>query len=118
MAQTASTGLQCTDPLHPDAEADPGNPGGRICRSQGCWTCGKWYATKESVPYLLRIISDLKSMRDTVPVALWETSDYPVMLSVYEHIVGKFSRAIVDAERPRAASMTPIISPRQFVGRR
>lgn len=116
--EKAATGLICTDPQNPDPDADPGNPGGRICRAQGCWTCSKWFATKESVPYLLRLVSDLEQMRDTIPVALWETSDYPVMLAVYAHILGKFSSAIVDAERERAMTLPAILSARQFVGRR
>jgi hypothetical protein len=110
----ASTGLTCADPTHPEPEADPGNPGGHICRSQGCWACFNWYATVESLPYLLRMIQDLKELREVMAVALWETSDYPFMLAVYEYIVSKFHRDHVAKAETVAFTMPPIITTTQF----
>ena len=113
-AVRAATGLACTDPIHPAPEADPGNPGGRTCRSQGCWACHNWYATLESLPYLMRIILDLKGMREVFAVAVWETSDYPSMLDIYEHIVSKFHRDHVNKAEAVAYQMRPIVTTTRF----
>lgn len=117
LTETAATGLHCTDPQNPDPEADPGNPGGRTCGAQGCWACSKWFGTKESVPYLLKIIADLESIRESMSVALWETSDYPSMQAIYEHILNKFDPSIIDAGRKIADTLPAILVPRQFIGR-
>ena len=115
--ETATTGLHCTDPTHPAPEADPGNSGGKPCVSQGCWACWNWFASRESLPSLLRMIMDLEHLRSTLPLALWETSDYPVKMAVYEHIVGKFHVSHVEAARPTALAMAPIVTTSMFVAR-
>ena len=113
-AVRSATGLKCTDPTHPAPEADPGNPGGRTCRSQGCWACFNWYATVESLPYLLRMILDLKGMREVMALAVWETSDYPSMLEIYEYIVAKFHKDHVSKAEISASQMRPIITTTRF----
>ncbi|TPG57438.1 hypothetical protein EAH89_10930 [Roseomonas nepalensis] len=70
----------------------------------------------ESLPTLLRIIADLEQIRETLSVALWETSDYPVMLAVYKHIVDQFDAKHVQAARLTAEPMRPIITTSMFVG--
>lgn len=110
----SATGLECTDPTHPAPDADPGNPGGQTCRSQGCWACLNWYATVESLPYLLRMIRDLGEMRETSPVAVWETSDYSSMTEVYTYIVSRFHNDLVARAEKEASRMPPIISTSRF----
>lgn len=113
-AVRATTGLLCTDPSHPAPEADPGNPGGKTCRTQGCWACYNWYATLESLPYLARMILDLKGIRETMPIAAWETSDYPSMLDLYEFIVSKFHRDHIGKAEVAASQMRPIVTTTRF----
>jgi hypothetical protein len=113
-AVRSATGLECTDHTHPALEADPGNPGGRPCRSQGCWACFNWYATVQSLPYLLRIIIDLRSIRDVMALAVWETSDYPLMLDIYEYIVSKFHKDHICKAETFATRMRPIITTTRF----
>ncbi len=114
---TAVTGLHCTDPQNPPPEADPGNRGGTPCAAQRCWTCWKWYASRESLPWLLRMITDLETLRSTLSFVLWQTSDYPLMLAVYEHIVAMFHDSHVEAAREIASTMTPIVTTSLFVSR-
>ena len=114
-AETAVTGLHCTDPFAPDPDADPGNAGGAKCKAQGCWTCSKWFATKESVPYLIRMISDLESIRASTSLAIWETSDYPIMHAIYSHILQKFDSEIRNAGLAQSITLPEIIAPRRFI---
>lgn len=123
VAVRASTGLNCTDISHPSSEADPGNPGGLICRRQNCSVCHNWYATIESLPYLIRIVSDLLAIREQTTVALWESSDYPVMLAIYKHIIDKFHSSHIEKAQGPASRLAPIVpttrftpSARAFVG--
>ncbi len=115
--QVAATGLLCVEPMKPTPEADPGNGGGRICAAQRCWACHNWYATRESLPYLLKAIEELEALAETISLALWQTSDYPMMLEVWKHIVGKFHASHVDAARASAASLPALVTPGMFVGR-
>ena len=114
---TAVTGLHCTEPEDPPPEADPGHIGGKPCAAQRCWTCWKWFASRESLPSLLRMIADLETLRSTLSFALWESSDYPLMLAVYEHIVTMFHSSHVEAAREKASTMTPIVTTSLFVSR-
>ena len=115
--ERAITGLHCTDLKNPAPGADPGNGGGRSCAAQRCWTCWNWFATRESLPFLLRMIGDLEGLREELSVVLWETSDYPAMLAVYGHVVSRFHASHVEAARAPAASMAPIVRTSMFAGR-
>jgi hypothetical protein len=114
-AVRSSKGVECKNYEHPSQEADPGNPGGRPCRAQRCWACFDWYATVESLPYLLRMTADLEAIRTELGWTLWETSDYPIMLSVYEHIISKFHVSHMEAARIAAADLPPIITLARFL---
>lgn len=114
----SSKGLRCVAMYSPPADADPGNPGNRICRRQRCWFCSEWYATLESLPHLLRTIADLQNIRAELIWALWQTSDYPIILAVCEHIVGKFHPDHLAAARVQAANMPPIMQLTRFLGKK
>lgn len=111
----SSKGVHCTSPHDPSPGADPGNPGGRICRMQKCWACFKWYATSKSLPYLLRMIDDLEIIRIEIGMILWKTSDYPEMLAVYQYIVSRFHPSLVEDARKLASSMRPIVQTARFL---
>jgi hypothetical protein len=113
--QLSSKGVRCTSPRDPSPGADPGNPGGRICRMQKCWACFKWYATSECLPYLLRMIDDLESIRIEIGVILWKTSDYPEMLAVYQYIVSQFHPSLIENARKLASSIRPIVQTTRFL---
>ncbi|WP_156381646.1 hypothetical protein [Aurantimonas sp. Leaf443] len=115
--ETAVTGLHCTKPTQPAPNADPGNPGGRPCRAQGCWTCYNWFASLESLVPLCRIIRDLQGLREELPLAMWETSDFPIMLEIYKHIVSKFHSKHVSAAELAATDIPPIITTAMFISR-
>jgi hypothetical protein len=110
----AVTGLICTDNLHPDPRADPGNPGGRPCRSQNCPLCFNWLATIESVPFLIRMVVDLELIRDSMGLVLWEASSYPEDMEIYKYIISQFHPSHVEAARPAATAMPPIIETGRF----
>lgn len=111
----SSKGVRCTSISDPSPGADPGNPGGRICRMQKCWACFKWYATSECIPYLLRMIEDLETIKIEIGLILWKTSDYPEMLAVYEYIIGQFHPSLIEDARMRASAMRPIVQTARFL---
>lgn len=116
--ETAVTGLNCVDFLNPAPEADPGHRAGASCVAQRCFQCWNWFATKESLPYLVRIIHDLEELRETLSIALWETSDYPLELALYKHIVSKFAEEHIVAATKVAHHLAPIVQTSLFVGSR
>ena len=109
VAARSVMGLPCIAPTAPSPEADPGHRAGRICRKQRCWLCHQWFATVESLPYLVRIRLDLEAVSSGLALSLWETSDYPDMLAFCRHVTGKFHRDHVEAATRVAASMPPIV---------
>lgn len=114
--QPSISGLLCSAPTQPDQGADPGNPGGRICVAQRCFACSKWYATKESLAMLSRVIMDLERLRDEIALSLWETSEYPIILAVYLHIRSKFHRTLIAKAIKEAQHLPVIIQTGMFVG--
>jgi hypothetical protein len=115
-ANIAITGLLCSNPTQPDRDADPGNPGGRICVSQRCFACSKWYATKDSLVILSRIILDLELLRERIALSIWETSEYPLMAAVYMHIRSKFHASFISKAIEQARLIPPIVPTAMFVG--
>lgn len=110
------SGLFCSDPTRPDRDADPGNPGGRICVSQRCFACSKWYATKDSLVMLSRVIMDLEELRDTIALSIWETSEYSLMMAMYAYIRSKFHRSLVEKAIEEARHIPAIVQTGMFVG--
>ncbi|MBB5694377.1 hypothetical protein [Muricoccus pecuniae] len=115
--EMAITGLNCVDTHNPSPEADPGHRSGTTCLAQRCFQCWNWYATKESLPYLIRIIADLEEHRETISLALWETSDHPLELALYQHIVSKFSDLHIAEAKIAAGQLEPIVQTSLFVGK-
>lgn len=109
------SGLLCSTPTQPDQGADPGNPGGRICSTQRCFACSKWYATKESLTMLSRVIMDLERLRDDIAASIWETSEYPIALAVYLHIRSKFHRTLIAKAIEEAQHLPAVIQTGMFV---
>lgn len=109
-----SQGLTCTNPSDPPPEADPGNVVGGICRKQRCWACTRWYAAKDSLPYLIRITGELRDIRAETPFAVWEASTYVEVLAVYDYIISRFDPKIVDEARKAAAALPPIVKATRF----
>ncbi|GAU84214.1 hypothetical protein [Bosea sp. BIWAKO-01] len=112
----STSGLLCSEPTKPDKDADPGNPGGRICLAQRCFACSRWYATKESLVMLSRVIMDLERLRSDIALSLWETSDYPVMLALYLHIRNKFHHSLVAKSIEEARHLPVIVQTGMFAG--
>lgn len=115
-ANFSIAGLLCSEPTRPDRDADPGNPGGRICLSQRCFACTKWYATRDSLVTLSRIIMDLEILRSEIALAIWETSEYSLMMEIYLYIRGKFHHSFVEKAIAEARLMPPIVQTGMFVG--
>ncbi|MDH2327255.1 hypothetical protein QCN27_10285 [Cereibacter sp. SYSU M97828] len=105
----SAKGLVCISPKDPDRGGDPNHLPGNICGAQRCLECTKWFADARSIPFLLRIKSDLLLIKEASTASAWVASRFYIDLEIVRFILSKFSAPLVRASQVDAESMPPIV---------